>query len=71
MIPSYHIYIGTAYHLSQQTLAGLAEFRIPNDLKGTLAEFQAATVKISAHHINKREGVLLCDVVGFGFHHQL
>lgn len=66
MIPPYHIYINIAYHLSQEARAGLAEFRIPNDLKGTLTEFQAAAVKIAAHHVNKREGVLLGDVVGFG-----
>ncbi len=65
-LPPYHIYINIAYHLSQEARAGLAEFRIPNDLKGTLTEFQAAAVKIAAHHVNKREGVLLGDVVGFG-----
>ncbi|TAH50377.1 MAG: NgoFVII family restriction endonuclease [Chloroflexota bacterium] len=66
MIPPYHIYINIAYHLSQEARAGLAEFRIPNDLKGALTEFQSAAVKIAAHHVNKREGVLLGDVVGFG-----
>lgn len=66
MIPPYHIYINIAYHLSQEARAGLAEFQIPKDLKGTLTDFQSAAVRIAAHHVNKRGGVLLGDVVGFG-----
>ena len=32
----------------------------------TLFEFQVAAVKIAAHHLNKRGGVLIGDVVGLG-----
>lgn len=66
MIPPYHIYVNIAYHLSQEAREGLHEFHIPRDLKGALADFQTAAVKIAAHHVNKRQGVLLGDVVGFG-----
>lgn len=66
LIPPYHIYIDIAYHLSQEARAGLAEFRIPSELRSKLFEFQAAAVKIAAHHVNKREGVMLGDVVGLG-----
>src|SRR5207249_8618541 len=31
-----------------------------------LFEFQKAAVKIAAHHLNKRNGVLIGDVVGLG-----
>jgi len=31
-----------------------------------LFEFQVAAVKIAAHHLNKRRGVLIGDVVGLG-----
>ena len=31
-----------------------------------LFDFQAAAVKIAAHHLNKRNGVLIGDVVGLG-----
>ncbi len=55
-----------AYHLSQEARAGLAEFRIPRDFGGQLFEFQTAAVKIAAHHLNKRGGVLIGDVVGLG-----
>ena len=65
-IPPYHIYIKIAYHLSQEARAGLAEFRIPAVFKHKLLEFQTAAVKIAAHHLNRRGGVLIGDVVGLG-----
>ncbi|HEU4329023.1 MAG TPA: helicase-related protein [Roseiflexaceae bacterium] len=66
LIPPYHIYVKMAYHLSQEARAGLSEFRIPREFRGTLFEYQAAAVKIAAHHLNKRGGVLIGDVVGLG-----
>ena len=66
LIPPYHIYIKMAYHLSNEARAGLNEFQIPSDFGGKLFEFQTAAVKIAAHHLNKRGGVLIGDVVGLG-----
>jgi hypothetical protein len=65
-VPPYHIYLKMAYHLSQEARSGLTEFRIPRDFGNTLFEFQIAAVKIAAHHLNKRGGVLIGDVVGLG-----
>jgi superfamily II DNA or RNA helicase len=65
-IPPHHIYVKMAYHLSQEARAGLSEFRIPDDFGNTLFEFQKAAVKIAAHHLNKRGGVVIGDVVGLG-----
>ncbi len=65
-IPPYHIYIKMAYHLAQEARVGLSEFRLPSDFRKKLFEFQMAAVKIAAHHINKRGGVLIGDVVGLG-----
>jgi len=65
-IPPYHIYLKIAYHLSQEARSGLAEFRLPRDFGDTLFDFQVAAVKIAAHHLNKRGGVLIGDVVGLG-----
>jgi len=65
-IAPYHIYVKMAYHLSQEARAGLSEFRIPRDFGNRLFEFQVAAVKIAAHHLNKRNGVLIGDVVGLG-----
>ena len=64
--PPYHIYLKMAYHLSQEARAGLTEFRLPKDFANTLFDFQIAAVKIAAHHLNKRRGVLIGDVVGLG-----
>src|SRR4030043_1666578 len=66
LIPPYHIYIKMAYHLAQEARAGLSEFQIPRDFGEKLFEFQTAAVKIAAHHLNKRGGVLIGDVVGLG-----
>ena len=66
LLPPYHIYLKMAYHLSHEARAGLAEFRIPTDFGDRLFEFQKAAVKIAAHHLNKRNGVLIGDVVGLG-----
>ena len=65
-IPPYHIYIKMAYHLSQEARAGLTEFQIPREFEDKLFEFQTAAVKIAAHHLNRRNGVLIGDVVGLG-----
>jgi len=66
LLPPYYIYLKMAYHLSQEARAGLAEFRLPRDFDNTLFDFQIAAVKIAAHHLNKRGGVLIGDVVGLG-----
>lgn len=65
-IPPYHIYIKMAYMLSKEARDGLNEFCIPSDFGTSLFEFQKAAVKIAAHHLNKRGGVIIGDVVGLG-----
>ena len=66
LIPPYYVYLKMAYHLSHEARAGLAEFKIPKVFGDRLFDFQAAAVKIAAHHLNKRNGVLVGDVVGLG-----
>lgn len=66
LVPPYHVYLKMAYHLAQEARAGLSEFRIPAVFGNTLFDFQIAAVKIAAHHLNKRGGVLIGDVVGLG-----
>ena len=65
-LPPYHVYVKMAYHLSQEAISGLSEFRIPAVFGNRLFDYQAAAVKIAAHHLNKRDGVLIGDVVGLG-----
>lgn len=62
----YMIYLKMAYHLAQEARAGLSEFRIPPEFGKRLFAYQEAAVKIAAHHLNKRGGVLIGDVVGLG-----
>ena len=65
-IPPYHIYLKMAYHLSREARAGLSEFSIPKAFRGKLLEFQERAVLIAAHHLHKRGGVVIGDVVGLG-----
>jgi len=62
----YQIYVKIAYHLAQEARAGLSEFRIPAEFGQRLFDYQVASVKIAAHHLNKRGGVLIGDVAGLG-----
>lgn len=66
LVPPYLVYLKMAYHLAREARAGLSEFRIPSVFGDTLFDFQVAAVKIAAHHLHKRGGVLLGDVVGLG-----
>jgi superfamily II DNA or RNA helicase len=62
----FHIYLKIAYHLSQEARAGLNEYRLPKVFRDELFEFQQAAVKIAAKKLDKRDGVLIGDVVGLG-----
>lgn len=66
LIPPYHIYVKMAYHLAREAREGISEFHLPPELKDKLFGFQEAAVKIAAHHLLKRGGVLIGDVVGLG-----
>ena len=66
LIPPYHIYVKMAYHLAREARDGVVAYAIPRDLRGKLFEFQEAAVKIAAHYLDKRGGVLIGDVVGLG-----
>ncbi|MDS3860979.1 phospholipase D-like domain-containing protein [Thermosynechococcaceae cyanobacterium BACA0444] len=60
----YLVYLKMAYHLSQEARDGLSQFRPPSSFG--LLRFQEAAVQIGAHHVNKRNGVVIGDVVGLG-----
>ncbi|MCQ2257284.1 MAG: SNF2-related protein [Bacteroidaceae bacterium] len=64
----YHIYLKTAYLLSQDARTGIAEYTLPPMFKKDLFEFQETAVKIAAKHLNndKRSGAMIGDVVGLG-----
>ncbi len=62
----YYIYLKMAYHLSREARAGINEFKLPKIFQKELLEFQQKAVLVAAHHLNKRDGVLIGDVVGLG-----
>lgn len=66
LIDPYHVYLRIAFQLSQEALHGQSEFRIPEIFGDKLFDFQANAVKVAAHHLNKRGGVVIGDVVGLG-----
>ena len=60
----YLVYLKMAYHLSQEARDGLSQYRAPSSFG--LLPFQEAAVQIAAHHVSKRNGVIIGDVVGLG-----
>lgn len=66
LVPPYHVYLKIAYHLAQEARHGQSEFRIPAIFGNKLFDFQTSAVKVAAHHLNKRGGVIIGDVVGLG-----
>jgi len=65
-LPPYLIYLKMAYHLSRDARAGLSEYSLPAAFEERLFDFQKAAVKIAAHHLDTRGGVVIGDVVGLG-----
>ncbi len=66
LISPFHIYLKIAYHLSREARAGINEFKLPKVFQKELLEFQQKAVLVAAHHLHKRDGVLIGDVVGLG-----
>jgi superfamily II DNA or RNA helicase len=66
LIPPYYIYLKVAYHLAREARAGINEFKLPKIFQKELLEFQQKAVLVAAHHLHKRGGVMIGDVVGLG-----
>lgn len=66
LVSPYNIYLKIAYHLSREARAGISEFNIPKVFERELLDFQQKAVLVAAHHLNKRGGVIIGDVVGLG-----
>ena len=65
-LPPYYVYMKMAYHLSQEARSGISDFKLPSEFQKTLLDFQQKAVLIAAQHLNKRNGVMVGDVVGLG-----
>jgi superfamily II DNA or RNA helicase len=66
LIPPYYIYLKIVYHLSSEARAGLSEYKLPNQFQKELLDFQQKAVLLAVHHLHKRKGVVIGDVVGLG-----
>jgi len=66
LVRPYLVYLKIAYHLSEEARQGEREFKMPKLFREVLLDFQAAAVSLAAHHLHRRGGVLLGDVVGLG-----
>jgi len=66
LVPPYYIYLKIAYHLAREARAGINEFKLPKVFLKELLEFQQKAVLVAAHHLHKRGGVIIGDVVGLG-----
>jgi len=65
-VPPFYIYLKTAYHLSSEVRSGISEFSLSKRFQEELFPYQANAVKVAAHHLHKRGGVIIGDVVGLG-----
>ncbi|MFM8296282.1 MAG: helicase-related protein [Microcystaceae cyanobacterium] len=63
-LPPFYIYLKMAYHLSQEARDGLSRYQAPKHFG--LLEFQEQAVRVAMQHIDKRNGVIIGDVVGLG-----
>lgn len=66
LVSPFYIYLKMAYHLSREARAGINEFKLPKVFQKELLEFQQKAVLVAAHHLHKRNGVMVGDVVGLG-----
>lgn len=66
LVSPFHIYLKMAYHLSREARAGISEYKLPKIFQQELFDFQQKAVLVAAHHLHKRGGVLIGDVVGLG-----
>lgn len=66
LVSPYHVYLKIVYNLSHEAQGGLSKSEIPTPFREELFEFQTNAVKIASHHLKKRGGVMIGDVVGLG-----
>ncbi len=66
LVAPYLVYLKMIYHLAEEARQGEREFRLPREFQGVLLDFQAKAVSLAAHHLHRRGGVMLGDVVGLG-----
>jgi len=66
LLAPYLVYLKMIYHLAEEARQGEREFKMPKEFQGIILDFQAKAVSLAAHHLHRRGGVMLGDVVGLG-----
>ncbi|MFQ5612682.1 MAG: helicase-related protein [Anaerolineae bacterium] len=66
LVAPYLVYLKMIYHLAEEARQGEREFKLPPEFQGVMLDFQARAVSLAAHHLHRRGGVMLGDVVGLG-----
>ena len=66
LVAPYLVYLKMIYHLAEEARQGEREFKLPREFQGVILDFQAKAVSLAAHHLHRRGGVMLGDVVGLG-----
>ena len=66
LLSPYHVYLKMAFYLSQDAREGSRDVTLPRELREILLPFQVEAVALAARYLQRRDGVLLGDVVGLG-----
>lgn len=65
-IAPYDVYLKTAFELSREAISGINQYPLPEVFQGEILSFQEQAVSIAARILEKRDGVIIGDVVGLG-----
>ncbi|MDF1514826.1 MAG: helicase-related protein [Anaerolineae bacterium] len=66
LVAPYLVYLKMIYHIAEEAREGEREFKLPREFQGIMLDFQEKAVSLAAHHLHRRGGVMLGDVVGLG-----
>ena len=66
VVAPFDLYLKFLYLLSKDAREGLIEYSIPRIIEKDLLEYQKNAVEISSKYLQKQNGIMIGDAVGFG-----
>ncbi len=66
ILDPYLVYLKVVYLLSKDAREGLVDYSIPNLIEKDLLEFQKNAIEIASKYLQKQNGIMIGDAVGFG-----
>lgn len=66
IVSPFDLYLKFLYLLSKDAREGLVEYSIPKIIEKDLLEYQKNAVEISSKYLQKQNGIMIGDAVGFG-----